>query len=66
MLKESDSGIGVGNFGKAGVGKSESEILERSELETDIFPPTPQAWLLCDICQLRHSAQSFHNQIFQV
>ena len=33
--------MGVGNFGK-----SESEILERSELESgsDIVPPTPQPW----------------------
>jgi len=36
-------------FGKAGVGvwnlmKSESEILQRSELESDILTPTPQPW----------------------
>ena len=36
-------------------------------------PPAVPSWLLvcwwllpCDFCQLRHSAQSFHNQIFQV
>jgi len=33
ILNRSESGDGV------------SEILERSELESDILPPTPQPWL---------------------
>jgi len=37
-VKESESGIGVGNFGKP-----QSENLERSE--SGILPPTTQPWL---------------------
>jgi len=42
MLERPESGVAVGN-----VGKSESEILERSELVSDILPPTSQPYLGC-------------------
>jgi len=38
----SESGVAVGNFGRAEP-VSELEILEKSELESDISPPTPQS-----------------------
>jgi len=53
-------GVGFRNFGKVGVGnvekpELESEILKRSksELESDILPPTPQPWFLHNTTRLR-------------